>query len=130
MKKESGQSLIEVLAALAVVTIAILALVSITMISVRNASFAKNQSLATKYAQEAMEEARQLRNDNRDDFFIIGGTTNTACINLPPLPPSPFSLTRTCSLVDGTKMEIIVTVTWDQAGNTHQVLLKTYLTQW
>lgn len=127
MKKESGQSLIEILAALAVMTIAILALVSITMISVRNASFAKNQSLATKYAQEAIEESRQSRNNNRNDFF----DDNSLCQGTSLSPPSPFSLTKTCSVnADNDKMDVEVKVEWNQTGKTHQVVLKTYLTQW
>ena len=125
-KQEKGQSLIEVLAALAVVVIVILALINVTTISIGNATFAKNQSLATNYAQELIEEARNLRDTNKEIFF-----TNDSFCDKPTSTIPPFELTRECTLVGGEdRMQILVTVTWTKAGRDHKSELYTELTKW
>lgn len=58
---EEGQSLIEVLASLVIAILIIGALINAVTASIRNAQFAKNSSLATKYAQEGMEFIRSQR---------------------------------------------------------------------
>ena len=62
-KSEIGQSLLEVMVALAVSTLVLTSLVSAVVVSVRNARFAKNQSLATKYAQEGIDPHQKPTND-------------------------------------------------------------------
>ncbi len=131
-KKESGQSLVEILAALGVVILVILALVVIATASIRNATFAKNQSLANKYAQEAIERARELRDRNTDKFFDTSSAAYADCIAPPPIV-SPFLLTRTCTLegVPGNeKMTVEVVVSWTDGKGEHQSKLTTYLTKW
>lgn len=126
-KQEKGQSLIEVLAALGVVVLVLLALITVTTISIRNATFAKNQSLATSYAQELIEEARDLRDSNKETFF-----TDESLCDLAPDPDSapPFTLERVCTLVGGDKMQVLVTVTWTDAKGDHKSELYTELTRW
>lgn len=126
-KKTSGQSLIEVLAALGVVVLVILALITVTTISIRNATFAKNQSLATSYAQELIEEARNLRDSDREAFF-----TDESLCDLAPDSDSapPFTLERICTLVGGDKMQVLATATWTDSKGDHQSELYTELTKW
>lgn len=128
-KWESGQSLVETIAALGVVVIIIFALISITTISIRNATFAKNQALATKYAQKSIEEARELRDRYTGDFFDTGSSVYSDCIS-PGLPPSPFTLTRDCDLETPDRMMVQVTASWTDAKGDHQSELTTYLTRW
>lgn len=126
-KQEKGQSLIEVLAALSVVVLVILALVIITTISIRNATFAKNQSLATSYAQELIEEARDLRNKNKEVFF-----TDESLCDLTPDSDSapPFTFERACTLVGGDKIQVLAKVTWTDSKGDHKSELYTELTKW
>ena len=124
-KQEKGQSLIEVLVALALVVLVILALIAVTTISVRNATFAKNQSLATNYAQEAIEGARELRDSDKETFFT---NDDAPCDKTDSI--SPFELTRECNLVGSDKMTILVTVTWTDAKGDHKSELYTELTKW
>lgn len=61
---ESGQSLIEVLIALAA-SVAVIAAIAVTVItSLSNVEFTKNQNLATQYSREGLELVRQKAKDN------------------------------------------------------------------
>jgi len=127
MKKASGQSLVEMVVAIAVVLIVIVALVAVTTVSVRNASFSRNQALATKYAQEWIEDARKIRDSQPESVFFTDGSCNASDT------VGGFTRTRTCSLaVDGDKKAMIVTVTvsWTDAKGTHKSELTTRLTKW
>lgn len=128
MKNSKGQSLIEVIAGLAVMMIVILSLVTVTTVSVRNASFSRNQMLATKYAQEWIEEARNLRETQTKEVFFTGSSCDIAH---QPILQTVFSRERTCSLSpDGETIEVIVTVSWSDAQGTHESKLTTELTNW
>lgn len=69
--RESGQSLVEVLVALAVATVVIVALIIVVLTSLKNSQFAQNQSKATKYAQEAMDGVLAVR--DRDGKVKFNG---------------------------------------------------------
>ena len=135
-KSEIGQSLLEVMVGLGVTTLVLTSLVSAVVVSVRNARFAKNQSLATKYAQEGIEKVRIYRDQNSwDNFIAVPGPSGSNCGNetLVGLSvPSPFTTAIDCVEVDGEsdRREVTVTVSWTEAGRTHQSQLTTYLTRW
>ncbi|MDO8498449.1 MAG: prepilin-type N-terminal cleavage/methylation domain-containing protein [bacterium] len=59
--RESGQSLIEVLVALVVAALVITALIITILTGLKNSQFAQKQSQATKYAQEAIDKIRGIR---------------------------------------------------------------------
>ncbi len=61
-----GQGLLELVVVLGVSVIVISALTYATIISLRNAQFANNQSQATKLAQEAIERVRSARDRDLD----------------------------------------------------------------
>ena len=73
MSNEKGQTLIELIVVVAVSVIVTGALVFAIIASLRNASFSKNQSQATKLAQEGIERVR------------IGRDKNRPITNLPPV---------------------------------------------
>ncbi len=79
MKSQKGQSLFEVVLALGVITAITVGIVSLTVSSMRNASFSKNKTLAGRYAQEATEWLR-----NQRDFlgFTVfqGNAVGTRCL--------------------------------------------------
>lgn len=122
--KTKGQSLIEVVAALAVMTIVLLSLVALTTYAVRNASFARDQSLATQYAQEEIDKIRQSRDADPVGFF------DGSCSRGPEAVGEIFARQITCELVETEKMKVVVTVSWLDAKGTHQSELTTYLTKW
>lgn len=69
MSSEKGQTLIELIVAIAVSILVLGSLVFATITSLRNAQLAKNQSQATKLAQEGLEGVRSIRDRNGEIFF-------------------------------------------------------------
>lgn len=68
MRGQRGQSLIEVLIALAA-AVAIVAAIAVAVItSLSNVEFTKNQNLATQYSREGIEIVRQMAKDNWTSF--------------------------------------------------------------
>lgn len=68
-----GDTLIEVLIALAVATVIISAITVLGTTSLSNAKFVANQDQASKYAQEGLEIVRQIRNSNYVGFASYNG---------------------------------------------------------
>ncbi len=65
---ESGQSLFEVVIALAISALIVMALVSLVSNSIQNANFSKNKTLASNYAQEVTEWLRRERDTDITTF--------------------------------------------------------------
>lgn len=72
-KSQIGQTLIEVLVALSVISIIVTSITIAVITSLNNAEFVKNQNLATEYAQQGMEEIRFMRNTNYTSFTGLNG---------------------------------------------------------
>lgn len=70
---EKGQSLVELVVAMTVVTIVVGALTFATISSLRNAHGAKNQSQGTRLAQEGLEKVRSGR--DRGSIINFGSST-------------------------------------------------------
>lgn len=71
-----GQTLVELIVVVAAGAVIIVALTFAVIFSLRNAQFAKNQSQATKLAQEGIELVRSVRNrDGSVIFTYSSGTT-------------------------------------------------------
>lgn len=63
-----GQSLIESVLALALISIVLSSIGGVIVTSLSNANFGKTQAAATQYAQEGIETLRQIRNRNYAEF--------------------------------------------------------------
>lgn len=143
-KRFGGQSLFEVVVALAITALIIVALVSLASNSVRNATYSKNNSLASTYAQELTEWLRSQRDANMTVF-----TTNTlsptwcfpslnwnyvgACNGGNPIAGTQFfrQATFTSTLVNAkTLIQADVTVSWDDSQGTHSVKSSTNFADW
>jgi prepilin-type N-terminal cleavage/methylation domain-containing protein len=68
-----GQTLIEVLVALGIISIIVTSVASIVTSSLGNTEYSKDQNTATKYAQEGLEVARSVRNNNYNTFAVLNG---------------------------------------------------------
>jgi len=144
IKSASGQSLIEVLTALAVVLLVMVALVRATTVSMRSSGFSKAQTQATAYAQEAIEWIRAERDKDWDEFSTRAGTIfclNSESLSWPAEGDCPadgyilggrFKREATLTSVDGegNKVEVKVVVSWLESGGEHQSQITTYLTNW
>ena len=142
-----GQTLLEAVVAISLVTLILSAIVSAINFSLSNTQYARNKALATKYAQEVVEWLRQQRESlGWSDFYNQATDTQRVyCLNSLASWPvsgscaggsviSGTSMTRQATL-DGNagnrdRVSINILITWPQGSRTASVELDTYLTQW
>lgn len=146
MKGESGQSLFEIVLALAITTLIIISIVSLTSTSIRNTTFSKSKTLASRYAQEATE---WLRGERDTDFSAFETRTLTPLYCLPSLTWSsatigactsgqeiantPFrrEVAFTSSVINGkTLIQVSIRVYWSDAQGLHEVRSVTNFSDW
>lgn len=142
--REKGQSLFEVVVALAISAVIIIALVSLVSNSVRNAVFSRNSTQAALMAQEAIEWLRGER-DNDTAAFLVNVQIPTYCLmNLnwnqsgscgtndfiagtSFIREVAFSL----STISGkTLVQADVTISWRDTQGIHEVKNSTNFTDW
>jgi type II secretory pathway pseudopilin PulG len=138
LKNQSGQSLIEILTALTIVLLVIVALIKATSVSIKSGDYSKSQALATSYAQEAIEWVRAERDEDWDN--VAGHTPiESFCLNDLSWSGGWCGYTlgdrfkRELSLSDaggGNTIEVRVVVGWQDASGDHQSQLNTYLSNW
>lgn len=80
-----GQTLLEGVVALAAIVVVLTAISIATITNLSNSQFIKNQSLASKYGQQAMETIRYTRNNDPTTFFTVWTSAinpnRTYCMN-------------------------------------------------
>jgi type II secretory pathway pseudopilin PulG len=141
---ERGQSLFELVVAIAISALIIVAMVSLAVNSIQNSSFSKNKARAATYAQEATEWLRGQRDTNTDAFIIhitnLGG--NKMCLNslswtvgtcgTVKITDTPFQ--RDVVFSFGPDAETVIaadiTVSWTDAAGLHQVTSATNFSDW
>ncbi len=124
--KNQGQSLIEVIVALGLMAAVVLGLVKVTITSVNNASFARDQRAATKYAQEGIENARKSKEETPVAFWAKSGLQPAETLG-------KFTRETTYTPNDAqnpSSMTILVEVPWIDSRGEHQSSLQTNLTKW
>lgn len=134
--KIKGQALFEIVIAVGIILILVIALISVATLSLLNAQFARNQTLATKYAQEAIEKIRAYRDNNSWEDFVSDCTTINLGIE-DELSDKGFYLTKECYLnkenpdinctVEEDECEVRVEVSWTDSKGTHKSQLETKL---
>jgi Tfp pilus assembly protein PilV len=146
MKKyNKGQSLFEVVLALALSTLIIVALVSLVSNSIRNSSYSRNKTYATRYTQEATEWLRGQRDGDWDVF-----STNFLFCPTPPhvqcLDTLAWGNCGTCSDtefignifkrevsfadIEADSVTVEVKTYWSDSQGIHEVRNSTILTDW
>jgi hypothetical protein len=147
MKSQSGQSLFEIVLALAITTLIIVAIVALTATSIRNTTFSKNKTLASRYSQEATEWLRGERDTDFDAFKTRALNSTLYC--LPSLSWSPEIIGAcgsgqeiantpfrreisfsTTSVACGDLIEAGVKVYWTDSQGIHEVRSVTCFSDW
>lgn len=151
-KNSKGQSLFEVVVAVAISALIMVSLVSLVSNSIRNASFARNKGIAGTYAQAATEWLRGQR-DGNITTFSTNVQTPVWCLRDLSWTPSqagscsgeedqiggtPFSRQATFSLStvidpDGATKDIVevdVSVSWEDSSGSHVVTSATNFADW
>jgi hypothetical protein len=148
---QKGQSLFELVMAIGMSALIIVVLVSLTGNALQNAAFAKNESLAGTYAQEATEWLRGERDRDINNFGTrVSSSFGVArCFNvldwngIGPCPAnetiadSPFVRQITFiskdAVVGGVVKTIVgatVTVSWTDSKGLHEVTNSTDFSDW
>jgi Tfp pilus assembly protein PilV len=143
MKYEKGQSLFEVVLALAVAALIIISIVALATISIRNANFSRNQSLATRYAQEAIEWLRGQRDEGWDAFTTRAltplwclkslswtDTTIGGCGSSGFISDTIFKREISFTILDASNIDTEVKVYWQDAQGLHETKTVTTFTDW
>jgi len=138
MKNVKGQSLFEVLLALFIITLIIVAVVVLSTISISNSLFSKNKTLASKYTQEAIE---WLRSEKESDInLFLGNTTGTYCLEdlnfnnsgvcgeLEIIPNTVFTRQMVFTNDLSGVISVIVTTSWTDSKGIHEVSTSTDFT--
>lgn len=142
--KNSGQSLFEVVVALAISALVIVALVSLVSNSIRNANFSRNKSEASNYAQEASEWLRGQRDSDVTLFVTNTLTPNWCFANLnwnasgncssgSVIPGTIFKRSGSFSTsVENGKniVKATILVSWTDSQGTHNVESVTNFSDW
>jgi len=140
-KNEKGQSLFEVFLSLMVVTVIIVALVILASNAVRNTTYSRNKTLATRYSQEAIEWLRGERDADWDLFYDYAITSPYYCLQTlswaigecgTSATISNTSLIREVYFSDITQTQITIEVVvfWEDSQGVHETKTVTNLTDW
>lgn len=106
-RNNSGQTIIEAVAALAII-LAILAAISVAITSsVNNSSYIRSQSLAGKYAQQGMEAVRYIRNNDPVQFNVLALSTQAYCMGSDNNLETPGAACITVNLPEGLIREVL-----------------------
>lgn len=73
INRQKGQLLIEAIVAMTLVGIIITGLVIALTYSVNNTNISRDQSLATSYAQEGLDVARNIKDSDFNSFSVLNG---------------------------------------------------------
>lgn len=80
MKNQFGQILIEAILALGITMFIITGIVVALISSLNNSTFTKNQNLASAYAQEGIDIARNQKDSDYATFSALGTPSTTYCL--------------------------------------------------
>ncbi len=140
----SGQSLIEVVVAIGVMSLLLVALLVTVSLSIKNSRLAKDRNQAVALAQEGVELIRAYRDYDYAEFY---SKDSLVAYDLPynwvvedglgdSCSATDFAIRdffRRCVLVtrvDATSTDVQVTVEWQEGSRTHEVFQITRLSQW
>lgn len=144
VRTQSGQSLFEMVIAIAITTLVIISLVTLAGNSIRNTTFSKNKTLAGRHAQEAIEWLRSQRDSDFDTFQFntltpgwclseLAFTDVGTCASGEVIAGTDFQREATFdqfTLGGKTVIAVVVRVYWDEGGNSHEVRLTTEFSDW
>jgi len=142
-KLEKGQSLFEMVLAIAIMTMIIVAVVILASNAIRNSSFSKNKTLSSRYSQEATEWLRGERDTDWDIFLTRATTSPTGyclktlewgshgtCGDLDVIPGTSLIRELLLTNTSSTQIETEVKVYWEDSQGIHETKTITSFTDW
>ncbi|OGD62567.1 hypothetical protein A2160_06000 [Candidatus Beckwithbacteria bacterium RBG_13_42_9] len=127
---QRGQTILEVLIALAVAGFILTAIAATMVITLNNAQFVKQKAQALHYLEEGIENVRISRDTSSDwNTFVLAHTTPQQ----ENLDGGTFTRITTVTVgapPNDDRVTGVVTVSWSDVKGTHQVISTTILGQW
>ena len=142
---QRGQSLFELVVAIAISALMIVAMVSLATNSIKNSNFSKNKALASSYAQEATEWLRGRRDNDYGAFNtnVLAAQGVKRCLNSLTWPigiapcsagsisDTPFQRSVLFTIDDVENVIYAdITVSWSDSGGLHTVTSATNFSDW
>lgn len=141
-KTKSGQSLIEVIVAVGMMALLLVAILALVALAVKNSRLAKTKNQAVALAQEGVELMRTYRDyswnslslslntnyDLPDNWTVEPGLSGTCPTNFPI-----NSIFRRCVILTSPGLNIVkavVTVFWQEGAKINQTVQTTELSKW
>jgi len=139
-----GQSLIEVVVAVGITTLLLVALLSAVSISIKNSRVAKNRTIAVELAQQGVELMRTYRDYNWTVFLAQATGTSydlptnwtvTSDFNVCPTDFAIFDIFKRCVTltkigIDDDRIELEVVVSWQEGSKLDQIAQSSQLSKW
>lgn len=141
MKNIKGQSLFEVVVALAMATLIVVSVVVLATLSIKSSTFSKAKTMAARYGQETIEWLRGQRDNNWKTFTEMTLASTRCMVTL-----DDWGTIGPCSedqVITGTKfqrevkfpvnedgIEARVFVSWNDSSGFHQTQTSTIFTDW
>lgn len=133
-----GQTLVEAIVVIAVVVLLVTGLIVATTFSLKNVRQNQVKMQAVTLAEQGMEIVRSLRDTNWTSFAANSGTYCLGKSGQLSTPPCPADITtntdsfaRTVQFtLNGTTMDVTVTVAATYNSSAQPVTLSSYFTQW
>ncbi len=137
-----GQSLFEVIIAVGVTSIVLVAIINTAIVSVRNTSYSRNKTLAARHIQEANEWLRGERDASWDSFSAhatispswclstLDWAKARSCTETDNIVGTPFERELILTIISTQQISTQVKVYWNDSQGYHEVKSATYLTDW
>jgi type II secretory pathway pseudopilin PulG len=135
-----GQSLFELIVAVAVISMFLIALVSAVNRSIASSTFSRQKSSANRYVQEGIEWVRRVRDSNWVAFFSFSSSGGSRyCINdlnfvsgscSGVIPGTSFSREIVLTSSGSNKVTASVYVYWESPTGAHESKSDVVLTNW
>lgn len=148
IKTKDGQSLVEVVIAVAAMSLLLVSLLTVVILSVKNSRLAKDRTLAVNWAQEGIELMRAYRDynwlefsvlANGDDYQLVANWTvedglsgaDSGCTETNFMDGNNFfSRCVNLQLAAVDSVTTVVTVSWPEGGQYKQTIQSTQLSRW
>lgn len=141
--KNAGQTLLEMVIAFLVATLVIIALATVTIRAIKNAQISENRTKAARFAQQAIEQVRAVRDQQgwtafssyANGCYQVNTSSSLWTLTAVSCGGELISGTifrRQISLTDdgANGKNVNVTITWTDASGNQQTVIDTKLTKW
>jgi Tfp pilus assembly protein PilV len=141
MGQQKGISLLEIVIAVGLISIILLALVSVSTKSISNTTYSREKNQASRLSQEAVEWLRSQRDMGWSTFYGYVDASDTWCLTTlawdnagacsgDKVPNTNLERQVAFTTPEQGVVEVRVTVTWLEGGNTNESVSETILTKW